>query len=68
MHTYDPLNAWIIKGHVDELDIPNAHLSVKYMKNTQMPNLFQFNITGTGFVVVADTQSEKPKEWSLCYY
>ena len=67
-YEFDPLNAWVLNAEVEELDITGAHLSVKYMKHDPKPHLFGFNISGTGHVVVADTRSEEPREWKLCYY
>ena len=66
-YEFDRLNAWVLNAEVEELDIPGAHLSVKYMKRDSRPQPFGFNISGTGHVVVADTQSEEPREWKLCY-
>ena len=38
------------------------------MKRDSRPQPLGFNIPGTAHVVVADTQSEEPREWKLCYY
>ena len=51
-----------------KLNIPHAHLSVKYMDSYTFPKSAKINISGDGDVVVADTQDSNPVKWDLCYY
>jgi hypothetical protein len=63
----DPLTAWVLPAKIPELEIPNPHLSVKYMKHETFPKSAKINISGEGDVVVADTQNDDPRKWHLCY-
>ncbi len=64
----DPLTAWVVNANVPKLNIPHAHLSVKYMDSYTFPKSAKINISGDGDVVVADTQDSNPVKWDLCYY
>ena len=64
----DPLDAWVFPALVPELEIPDAHLSTAYMKNGTNPTGHIIHFVDKGDVVVANTESENPREWHLCYF